>query len=104
MSKFTDKRNLQEITLPSYPEDKVSMYTSLLTEDYEKIMEEQVEFKRTLKMLVALIKSWTFTLEDDKQMEVNETNLKKLPTPDFTFLVEKMTNILDETTEKKMKK
>lgn len=96
-----DIRKTIEITLPSFPESKVVLYNSLLFGDMKEIEEMKDDLGKGILTLKFMIKSWNFTSEDGKALEVNETNLNILPIEDLTLMLNKVGEYFKETAEKK---
>ena len=89
MPVLKDIRKTIEITLPSFPESKVVLYNSLLFGDMKEIEEMKDDLGKGILTLKFMIKSWNFTSEDGKALEVNETNYYKpqLITPQVSPII-----------------
>lgn len=103
MSKLIDNRKTKSIKLPSFPEDEIVIYEQLLTSDVSRLQNESSEYLKGLLTLVYLIKSWSFTDENDNQLPITKENVERLPVNDFNFIMDKVNetlNFLDKGTKK----
>lgn len=100
-TKLFDTRKIITIALPSYPDSEVELYDGLLTYEFEKLNAVEKDYDRGIETLRFLIKAWSFVDEEEKDLEVTKENLGKLPAKDFTYIMEKVGEIMEEATEKK---
>jgi hypothetical protein len=103
MPKLLDIRSTKKITLPSFDGSKVEIYDSLLVGDMVDIdYKEDNKIKLTLDILPKFIKSWNFTDEEGKELEITKENLGFLKEDDVKFIVDEIT-ALAEASKKKLK-
>jgi hypothetical protein len=103
MSILTDIRKTSTLVLPSYPEDKLEIYDSLLTKELKEMLKVDDDFDRGIYLLSHLIKTWTFTDDKGTILPVNETTLSILVTKDYNVLMEEVGKILSDQESKKEK-
>jgi hypothetical protein len=101
MPKLYDIRSTKTIELPSYPGSKVEIYDSLLVADMANVdFKENNQIKLTLDLLPKFIKSWNFTDEAEKALEITKENMGFLKQEDVKFMVDEIT-VLSQTSKKK---
>lgn len=88
MPVLKDYRQTKEITLPSFPESKVVIYSGVLVADSLSFKGSGTEAENALAILPRVIKSWNFTKEDGSEMPIDISSLSLLPTQDVTFIME----------------
>ncbi len=101
MSQLLDPRKTKEISLPSFPEDKVIIYDGLLTFQLKETMKVENQFEQVIKVLSYLIKEWTFVDEKGLVLPITEDHISKFPLPDFNVLSEEVITIFKELDTKK---
>ncbi len=93
MQKVTSKdfRQTKEIVLPSSG-ITVQCYSSLLIGDIPSNVPADNDLDNNLLVISKVIKEWNFfdKEEDEKPLEINLENLKKLPAPDLESLVSQL--------------
>lgn len=107
MTQLFDPRKTKKVKLPSFPDVEVEIYDSLLTDQIGKINKLDNDFDRGMETLRFLIKSWSFVDGKDEPLEVKKETLGKLPTKDFTVLMNvagESLGFLDEEKTKSLKK
>lgn len=100
MPVLTDSRRTVEITLPSYEDSKVVVYETVLVKDFSNIAglkEEEATTQEMLDVISHYIKSWNFTNEEGKDLEVNAENLGLLKAEDVLFLMEEIAKIAEQS-------
>ena len=100
-TKLFDTRKTIKIALPSYPDSEVELYDGLLTFEFEKLTEVEKDYDRGIETLRFLIKSWSFVDDNEKPLEVTKEVLGRLPAKDFTYIMEKVGEIMNQMIEKK---
>ena len=85
--KLFDVRKTRTMSLPSYPEVEIVIFDQLLTSDVGKLSNFSSDYERGIEVLRCLIKSWSFVNEKEEPLEINKENIEKLPTSDFTVLM-----------------
>ena len=112
MPKLTDFRPVKEITLPSYPDSKVEIFGSLLVgdtlslskADFGKIKEGETPTEDMLlqfmDVLPKLIKSWNFTDNNEQPLLVTRENLGFLKAEDLIFMLQQITEFVNESKKK----
>jgi hypothetical protein len=100
MPVLKDFRQTREIVLPSFPDSKVVIYDSLLVGDAATIDFNGGEAKSSFEILPKIIKSWNFTDESGKDLEINLENLSFLKVEDVTYLLEQFTSLSNEVKKK----
>lgn len=103
MSRLLDPRKTTELKLPSFPDDSISMYDGLLLYQFKDIDKAETDYDKGLKTVCFLIKSWSFTGEDDKPLPVTEETLERLPQKDFAILMEHVQKSFEINNLKKKK-
>ncbi len=104
MPVLKDFRQTRVITLPSFPDSKVEIYSALLVRDmtnfnFAKGEDDAIKF--ILEKLPLYIKSWNFDDEVTKQtMEINADNLGFLKEDDLIYLVNQITEFQLEVKKK----
>lgn len=104
MTQLTDVRKIKTVALPSYPDVTVEIYDSLLTGQVSDIrVHDGNDLDTGIAALQLLIKSWSFVDEQEKPLPVTLDNLKKLPTTDFSALMDAVGDIMNTEEAKKKK-
>ena len=103
MPKLTDTRKLIKVSLPSFKDSEIVLYDGMRFGDIDKLDSAKTDTSRGLIALELLIKSWNFTDENDKNLEVNIENLKLFPLQDITFLLEKISDFFIKLREENKK-
>jgi len=85
-----DNRPTKELTLPSFPGSKVTIYSSLLVRDIQG-MPTTDALGSGISTMHKLIKDWNFTDEDGNDLPVSEEAVKNLPLEDAEFLMSEAT-------------
>ncbi len=86
-----DFRLTKTIELPSYPGSQVEVYDSLLVGQVAGLnIKSDNELDQIISSLPLFIRSWNFTDEAGKDMEINKDNLSFLKMEDMTFLSEEI--------------
>lgn len=110
MVKLTDPRKRIKVSLPSFPEAEVEMYTTLLVGDQLDVRaqaktggdEIQQQTELMIYGLSKAIISWNFTEDDDTTMlPITVENLKRFPEPDLQALIEALADTVVEDGRKK---
>lgn len=92
MPKLSDLRNTTEISLPSFPEIKVKLYTSLLVQDQMEARAKYPNFRTDqnqlalmgLDALTRAIIQWNVTEDDgETPLPITVDNLKRFPEADI---------------------
>lgn len=84
---FKDPRKIKTITLPSFPDSEIIMFDSFLTEEWNIITKAENDIERGLLSLKCLIKTWNFTDDTGKVLEISTENLNKFPMKDMETLL-----------------
>lgn len=92
MPKFADAFKTKEIELPSYPGSKVTIRTKLPVSDVLEAEALKDPVKTALHLAVKAILNWNFDDDEGKAVEINDKNIKKLPSDDFEFLLGEVKN------------
>lgn len=92
---LSDFRKTKELTLPSYPESKVIIYSGILFKDATAQGPDEDDFKYSLRILPRFIKEWNFTDEKNEPLPVSEDNISKLKTDDITYLILEMQKFIE---------
>lgn len=102
MPKLTDFRKTKIIALPSYPDSQVEIYDSLLVGDAigTANFEPGKQLQIMLDVLPKLIKSWNFTGEDNKPLDITVANLNFLKADDVAYLLQEITAFSEEAKKK----
>jgi hypothetical protein len=101
MPKLFDIRTTKIIVLPSFADSTVEIYDSILVGNLSDIdYKENNQIKMTLDLLPKFIKSWNFTDENDKPLEINKENLGFLRQEDLKFLIDEIVEF-NKTSKKK---
>jgi hypothetical protein len=96
-----DFRQTKTITLPSFPDSKVEIYDSLTIGELRKFnYAENNQLALTIEALPHFIKSWNFTDEAGKDLEINADNLSFLKEEDARFLMEAIAEFNKEAKKK----
>lgn len=95
-----DFRQTKEISLPSFPDSKVLIYDSVLIGDASVIDFNSNELEQIIQSLPLLIKSWNFTDEEGKDLEINRENLGFLKVEDVKYLGEQLKAFAQEVKKK----
>jgi len=96
-----DFRETKTITLPSFADSKVEIYSSLLVADMGTIDPNNTnELKTTIEVLPMFIKSWNFTNENGEALPINIDNLGFLQLEDLKYLSEQITSFVAESKKK----
>ena len=103
MSQLKDPRKVQQIKLPSFPNDSVELYDGLLTYEINELTDIEKDYDKGIETLRRLIKSWKFTNEKDEALEINAKSLGMLPTKDFTMLMNAVNKVFEDMDIKKKK-
>jgi len=92
MPVLKDFRHIKEIELPSYPESKVVIYSSLLTKDTDLATDLQEGKKATqlLMMMPKLIKEWNFTNDAGEVLPITAENINLIDHDDLLFIIEQV--------------
>lgn len=98
-----DIRKTYTLELPSFKGSEVELYENFLFGESIELERNKDEIERGVKSMILLIKRWNFTDEEGKELEVNEENLRKLPSSDLVMLLNKVTEIFKKQ-EKDQKK
>ncbi|HBX15910.1 MAG: hypothetical protein UV20_C0009G0016 [Candidatus Magasanikbacteria bacterium GW2011_GWA2_42_32] len=88
-----DFRQIKEISLPSYQDSKIIIYSGLLFGDAINL-EIGDEIKYTLKILPKLIKEWNFVDEENQPIPIDENSLKLFGMKDIEFLITEIQNFV----------
>lgn len=105
MPALKDFRRTKEIELPSFPGSKVVIYDSILMRDMMDLdstelsgdsSKAQVAFAK----LPLFIKSWNFTDEADKPLDITTENLSFLRMDDATYLLQQIQQFSEEAKKK----
>ena len=101
MPRLTDYRQTKTISLPGWPDSKVEIYSSLLVGDALEInLKEENQVLLSVALLPHYIKSWNFTDEKDKPLEITKENLGFLQMEDLQYLVDELTKFMNEGKKK----
>ena len=96
-----DFRETKTITLPSFPDSKVEIYDSLTIGELRKFnYQEENQLALTIEALPHFIKSWNFTNEEGKPLDINTESLSFLKEADARFLMEAIAEFNRETKKK----
>lgn len=96
-----DFRQTKEISLPSFPDSKVVIYDSMIVGQMSAIdFKSTNEIAQIIQSLPLFIKSWNFTDEDGKDMEVNQENLGFMKMEDLQYLGEQIMAFAEEVKKK----
>jgi len=88
MPKYTSKRNLKTVSLPSTEDSEVSIYTNLVYGEVEQIYSsDKTDLGKAIDVLVALITSWNLTDENGLALPITAETLKKFDISDVSFLL-----------------
>lgn len=88
MPVLKDLRQTKTISLPSYPDSQVEIYDSVLIGDLSKVnFQNDNQMEMTIEALPRFIKSWNFTDDSGKTLEINRENLNFLSQEDAVFLL-----------------
>ena len=100
---FKDIRKTVKVTLPSYPNSEVELYSSLLFGQVNELNKKEMnDIDRGVLSLQYLIKDWNFTDEDGKKLPITMAVLNQFPLDDLTLLLEKVSDFF--TKDKRVKK
>lgn len=101
MPVLKDFRQTKNISLPSWPDSKVEIYDSLLVGQMVGLnLKDNTEIQMGIKTLPLFIKSWNFTNEQGKDLEINQENFGFLKEEDLVFLVNEITAFAKEGKKK----
>lgn len=93
MQKVTNKefRQTKEITLP-ISGVTIDTYSSILIGDLGNVDLGKGGLDTNLEIIAKVIREWNFydKEEDEKPYEISVENIKKLPVPDFEFLIKEL--------------
>lgn len=95
-----DFRESKVISLPSFPDSKVEIYDSLLIGQASAIDFSSSDLEQIIQSLPLMIKSWNFTDEKGKDLEINRENLGFLKIEDVKFLGEQFKSFKEEVKKK----
>lgn len=90
----------KELTLPSYPDSKVTVVSKPTWGSVSEIKPGDDPAKIAKEILPKLILDWNFTDASDNKLEVNMENIGKLPAEDVGYLMQEVTKTLDTTLKK----
>ena len=103
MSKLIDSRKTKSIKLPSFPEDTVVLYDDILTGDAIELGKVEDEYENGIRLLMKIIKEWSFVGEDDKPLPVNKDSLSLIPVKDFSLLMDEVNKLMGFLDKKELK-
>lgn len=94
MTKVTSKdfRREKEITLPASGVTLIC-YSSVLVGDIVNLdLNGEKKLEQNVEIILKVIKEWNFydKDEDESPLPITMDNLKRIPAPDFTYLVEQI--------------
>lgn len=92
---ISDFRKTKEISLPSYKDSKVVIYSGLLFGQAMNINHGN-ELERVTLALPQFIKEWNLFKAPNEPMPVNADSLKVLNMEDVTYLAEEVKKFVDE--------
>lgn len=100
MPKLQDFRKTKKVNLPGVPDAEVEIYDSVLAGDLELGPKDESSVAQGLRLLPKFIKSWNFTGDDDKPLEITADNVKKLKSDDVSFLLNEIEKFGKENQKK----
>jgi hypothetical protein len=105
MPVLKDFRRTKEIELPSFPGSKVEIYDSILMREMMDVESPDLsadssKVQIAFAKLPLFIKSWNFTDEEEKPLEITTENLSFLRMDDATFLLQQIQEFSSETKKK----
>jgi len=103
MPKVSDGFKTEKIELPSYPGSEVSIKTNISVEEVQELQEGTGEMDQMLGLVSRLIKTWNFETEEGNPLEINKDILKKFPSIDLKFVIDKLTDIVKKKGSEKTK-
>lgn len=90
MPKLSAAFTTREITLPSFQDSKVVVYSTVETGVITEANKLEGDMDKSLFIAAKLIQSWNFDTEEGKPLEITVENLKKLPYTDMAYLIEEV--------------
>jgi hypothetical protein len=98
-----DVRKTYTLELPSFKGSKVELYDGILFGDAQHVEELPNDMEKGIESLILMIKSWNFTDADGNPAKISKDSFYMLPSKDLTFLMEKISQKMQETDEKSKK-
>lgn len=86
MPVYKDPRQIKEVSLPSVPDSKIKLYSSILAGEASEVMKVENDFERGLKFLALLIQDWNLTDEKGNKLSF-EATVRNFSLSDITFLL-----------------
>jgi hypothetical protein len=86
-----DFRQVKEVKLP-ISGLLLEVYPSILIGDIGEMPDKTNTLSYNISVVLKIVKSWNLYASetDEKPLEINEENFKKIPAPDFEFLVKEL--------------
>jgi len=100
MPVLKDFRQTKVISLPSWPDSKVEIYDSVLVRDAKGLNMNPNNLQSIIEGIPYLIKSWNFTDEDGKTLEINFENMGFFKADDVQYLSEQVVAFNKEVKKK----
>lgn len=103
MSKLIDPRTTKVVKLPSFPDDEIILYGDILAKDAMELGKVEDEYENGIKLLMKIIKGWSFTDENDKPLPINKDSLSLIPVKDFSTLMDEVNKVMGFLDKKELK-
>lgn len=102
MPVLKDFRQTKVVELPSFPDSKIEIYDSVLVGNMMGIdFRSEDQLKQVIQSLPKFIKSWNFTDEDGKDLEITPENVGVLKMDDVQFLGQQIMEFAAEVKKNK---
>ena len=95
MPKISDFRKTKTISLPSYPNSKIEIYSGILFGEAIG-MNITDQNKYVIEALPKFIKSWNFTGDDDKPLPITSASINIFSVDDIAFLINQIVDFIQE--------
>lgn len=96
-----DFRECKTITLPRFPDSKLEIYDSILVGKMSVIdFKSENQLEQIMQSLPLFIKSWNFTDEEGKDLEINQDNIGFLNIDDLKYISEQIMQFSEEVKKK----
>lgn len=92
---LSDFRKTKEISLPTYPDSKIIIYSGVLIGDALTQGPDESELHYSLRALPVIIKEWNFTNEQGEPLPINDKTLGLLRAEELTYLILEMQKFID---------
>lgn len=101
MPVLKDFRTTKILTLPSFPDSKVEVYSSLLVGEVARLsLKDKNEFQIGIESLPLFIKSWNFTDEQGQTLPITYENIAFFKQDDLQYFLDQINEFAKDDKKK----